>query len=130
MNDTYDAWLTIFADHQVATVLWTWYAVPAEEGCVCSGEQVIFRDGRRVPLSEIAAQELYETIWEISAETRDDLDICAYLGVFRLDVATRTVCKIADVGNWEDADYDWELNPGYTPSIDPLPADQQPCCTI
>ncbi|NOK68593.1 MAG: hypothetical protein GFH25_541198n67 [Chloroflexi bacterium AL-N10] len=128
MSEDYDAWLAELAAHQVATVQWTWYAFP-DAGCACTDEQITLQSGQHKHLTQIAEQAIYETIWELSEYTRDDLAICENLGVFRLDVATRTLCKVAEVGDWEADDYHPDSGP-YVPSIHPLPDDTQPCYVI
>jgi hypothetical protein len=129
----YDGWFAIFHAYQVTQLTWMWYQ-EYNDDWVCRDEQATFADGQRKTITQIDEQELYEAIWEISEATRMDLTICANLGVFRLgvfrlDVATRTLCHIAEVGDWESDHYDSKTGP-YTPSIHPLPEDQQPCYTI
>ena len=128
MTYNYDDWLAIFTAFHVRQITWMWYQ-EYNDDWVCRDEQATFADGQRKTITQIDEQELYEAIWEISEATLETLAICTNPGVFRLDVATRTLCKIAEVGDWESDDYDSKTGP-YTPSIYPLPEDQQPCCTI
>ncbi|MCG8348868.1 MAG: hypothetical protein MI924_13940 [Chloroflexales bacterium] len=123
-----DGWFAIFHAYQVTQLTWTWYQ-QYNDDWACLNEQATFANGQRKTITQIDEQELYEAIWEISAATSYDGLFTGQLGVFRLDVATRTLCKIADVGDWERDAYDPTTGP-YLPSIQPLPADQQPCGTI
>ena len=124
----YEDWLTIFAAYHVVQVEWTFYQQYNDEW-TWMNEQVTLQDGSPKRITEIPEQELYEAIWDISEAIANDGPLRYQYGVFRLDVATPTLCKIADVGDWEVDDYHPDSGP-YVPSIHPLPDDQQTCYVI
>ncbi|MEM8530201.1 MAG: hypothetical protein AAGF95_05115 [Chloroflexota bacterium] len=124
----YADWFAIFATYQVHHITWTWYQ-QYNDDWACKDEQIVLHNGDHKHITEIPEQELYEAIWDISEATSYDGELQGELGVFRLDIATRTLCKIAEVGDWEVDDYHPDSGP-YIPSIHPLPDDQQPCYVI
>lgn len=124
----YDAWFAIFTAYHVCYIEWTWY-VQYNEEWTCTNEQITLHDGSHKRITQIDEQELFEAIWEISEATSADGPLRYQRGVFRLDVATRRLCKLADVGDWETDGYDPDSGP-YVPSIHPLPDDDQPCAVI
>lgn len=124
----YDACFAIFNDYNIIEITWTWYQQYSDDW-VCAFECVVFYDSSVKALVQIAEQELYEAIWEISEATWHAGTFCGQSGVFHLDVPARTLCKIAEVGNWECDAYDPDTGP-YTPSSHPLPEDEQLCTTL
>ncbi len=124
----YEDWFAIFAAYDVVQVEWTFYQQYNDEW-TWMREQITLQDGSPKRITEIPEQELYEAIWEISEATANDGELRYQYGIFRLDVPTRTLCKIAEVGDWEADDYHPDSGP-YIPSIHPLPDDQQPCYVI